>query len=180
MALRKASSYSKKPARPYTRNSRSKAKAYIKTVPGVKVAKYVGGIQKDYEAGKHKYAVRLVSEDNVQIRDNAIEAARMFVIKMLEENALGQYFFVVKIHPHHMQRENKSAGGMAGADRISSGMTQSYGQVIGRAALVKTGQVIFFISCMDDKVARIARDALSDIKAKMPGKCRVVFEKVGQ
>lgn len=181
MALRKASSYSKKPARPFTRNSRSKAQAYIKTVPGVKIAKYVGGIQKDFESGKHSYIVRLISGgQRVQIRDNAIEAARMFVIKMLDENALGQYYMVVKIHPHHMQRENKSAGGMAGADRISSGMTQSYGQVIGRAALVKPNQEIFFISCANDKVARIARDALIDIKSKIPGATRVVFEKVGQ
>jgi large subunit ribosomal protein L10e len=179
MALRKASAYSRKMARPFTRNSRSKARAYIKTVPGVKIAKYVGGMQKDFESGKHPFAIRLITgTQRIQIRDNAIEAARMFVIKMLEENAPGQYFLVVKVHPHHMQRENKSAGGMAGADRISSGMTQSYGQVIGRAALVKPGQEIFFISCANDKAARIARDALIDVKPKIPGGTRVVFEQI--
>lgn len=178
MAIRKASSYSKRMARPFTRNSRKKAKAYIKTVPGDKIAKYNGGNQADFEAGKHHYQVRLIAEERVQMRDNAIEAARMFVVKMLDLKAIGQYYMEVKVHPHHMLRENKSAGGAAGADRISTGMTQAYGVVIGRAALVAPGQDVFFVSCADDKVARIARDALKDIKAKLPCKCRIIFEKV--
>src|SRR3989344_1371984 len=160
MALRKASSYSKKKARPFTRNSRSKGKAYIKTIPFAKIAKFNGGNQKDYEQGKHKFVVRLISEENVQIRDNALEAARMFVIKMLDEGALGQYYLLVRVHPHHMLRENKTAAG-AGADRLSSGMKHSYGIVIGRAGFVKPGQEVFFVSCTNDKAARVARKALT-------------------
>ena len=66
----------------------------------------------------------------------------------------------------------------AGADRLSSGMTQSFGITMGRAAIVNSGKEIFNISCENDKVARIARDALVDVKAKLPCKCRVIFEKV--
>ena len=176
MALRKASSYSRKKARPYTRNSRQARKSYVKTIPGDKIAKYDGGDQAGFRAGKHKFNVRLISEEKVQVRDVALEAARMFVVKILDENVPGQYFIAVRVHPHHMQRENKSAGGMAGADRISSGMTQSFGQVIGRAAIIRPGQEIFFISCVDGKGARVARDALQDIKSKIPGRNRVVFE----
>jgi large subunit ribosomal protein L10e len=178
MAIRKAAAYSKKVTRPYTRNSRSKAKSYIKTVPPNKIAKYVGGNQVDYESGKHQYAVTLYSDQGILIRDNAIEAARMFVIKELDEKALGQYFLEVKIHPHHFLRENKSAGGAAGADRISTGMTQAYGVVIGRAAIVRPGQTIFFISCANDKVARVARDALQNVKAKLPCKAKITFTQV--
>jgi len=177
MALRKASAYSKKKARPFTRNSRKAGKAYIKTVPVSKIAKYNGGNQKDFESGKHPYQIKLITEERVQIRDNALEAARMFVIKMLDAGAIGQYYLMVKVHPHHMLRENKTAAG-AGADRLSSGMKHSYGIVIGRAAMVNPGQEVFFISCANEKSARVARDALQDIKSKLPGRSRVIFEKI--
>ena len=177
MAIRKASSYSQKKARPFTRNSRNKSKSYIKTVPQNKVVKYHIGSQKDYREGKHKYAVRMISEGRSQMRDNALEAARQFLTKSLDEQALGQYYLAVKVFPHHLLRENKTAAG-AGADRMSSGMTHSYGIVIGRAAIVKPGQDVFFISCTTDKIARIARDSLSAVKAKMPCKMTIIFEKI--
>ena len=177
MALRKASAYSKKKARAYTRTSRSKGKDYIKTVPFAKIVKFNGGDQKSYEAGKHPFVVRLLSEENVQIRDNALEAARMFVVKMMDENALGQYYLLVKVHPHHMLRENKTAAG-AGADRLSSGMKHSYGIVIGRAGFVRPNQEVFVVSCANEKAARAARNALIDIKSKLPCRSRVIFEQV--
>ena len=146
MALRKASSYSKKRTRPYTRRSRSKKKAYIKTVPGIKIAKFTMGNQKAADEGKHNYLVRLIADERVLIRDNALEAARMFVGKMLDRDAVGQYFFSVKVYPHHILRENKSGGGgVAGADRISSGMKHSFGITIGRAAIVNAGIEIFVV-----------------------------------
>lgn len=177
MAIRKASSYSQKKARPFTRNSRNKSKSYIKTVPQNKVVKYHIGSQKDYREGKHKYTVRMISEGRSQMRDNALEAARQFLTKALDEQALGQYYLAVKVFPHHLLRENKTAAG-AGADRMSSGMTHSYGIVIGRAAIVKPGQDVFFISCTTDKIARIARDSLAAVKAKMPCKMTIIFEKI--
>ncbi|MBX4212575.1 50S ribosomal protein L16 [Candidatus Pacearchaeota archaeon] len=178
MALRKALAYSKKPARPYTRNSRSKSKAYIKTVPGQKIVKFHMGSQKDYMEGKHPFVMSLIAEEGVQIRDNSIEASRMLLNKVLDEQAPGQFYFAVKVFPHHLQRENKSAGGMAGADRISTGMTQSFGIVIGRAAIVRPGQQLFFISCQNEKAAKIARDALATVRSKVPCKTRITFEKV--
>jgi len=102
----------------------------------------------------------------------------MFLTKIMDEKALGQYYLAIKVYPHHMMRENKSAGGMAGADRISSGMTQSYGIVIGRAAIVRPEQDILFISCADEKIAREARDLMMTVKAKMPCRTRVIFEKL--
>lgn len=178
MALRKALSYSHKKVRPFTRKAKTRGKDYIKTVPQIKVVKFHIGNQKDYTDGKHDFVVRLVCDQRVQIRDNALEAARMFLTKMMDEKNPGQYYLAVKVYPHHMIRENKSAGGMAGADRISSGMTQSYGVVIGRAAIVRPNQDIFFISCTNEKAARDARDVLAAIKSKMPCKTTVVFEKL--
>lgn len=179
MALRKASAYSKKKARPFTRRSRSKQKAYIKTVPGIKIAKFQMGNQKALLEGKHPFIVRLISDERVQIRDNALEACRMFVNKVLDTDALGQYYFEIKVYPHHILRENKTAAG-AGADRLSSGMKHSYGISIGRAAIVNAGKDVFFISCENEKAARVARQALQEIKAKLPCRSRVTFEKIEQ
>lgn len=178
MALRKALSYSKKKTRPFTRKSRDKAKAYIKTIPFSKVTKFNSGNQKDFDSGKHKYSVKLIAEGKVLIRDNALESCRTLVNKILEAEAPGQFFMAIKVYPHHFLRENKSAGGVAGADRISTGMTQSFGVVIGRAAIVAPGKDIVFVSCLDERCAQIARRALVAIKAKVPGSTRIVFEKV--
>lgn len=177
MAIRKAASYSKKYARPFTRNSRRKNKAYIKTIPHVKVAKFSIGNLKDYRAGKHKFIVRLVAQQDVQIRDNALEAGRMHVHKILDEQIPGEYFFAVKVHPHHFLRNNKTSG-IAGADRLSTGMSHSFGVIEGRAAIVPAGGDIFFISCIDENGARIIRDAVESVKAKMPCAVKIVFEQL--
>lgn len=175
MALRKASAYSQKRARPFTRTARKKGKDYIKTVPFSKVAKFNGGNASEFNQGKYKFIVRLVAEERVQIRDNALEAARMYLTKQMDTAAIGQYFLAVKVYPHHMLRENKTAAG-AGADRLSSGMKHSYGIVIGRAALLAPGKEVFFIACATEKAARSARAAMGDIRSKIPGRCRIYFE----
>ncbi|HLC53342.1 MAG TPA: 50S ribosomal protein L16 [Candidatus Nanoarchaeia archaeon] len=177
MAIRKASAYAKKYARPFTRVSRNKSKSYIKTVPMSKIVKFHQGMPKDFHAGKHHFIVRLIAGERAQIRDNAIEACRMWLTKILDEKAPGQYYLAVKIYPHHLLRENKLSAG-AGADRLSTGMTHSYGVVIGRAAMVAPGKDIFTVSCVDERVARIARDALSCIKSKVPCTARISFEKL--
>jgi len=177
MALRKASSYSKKPATPYTRNSRRKNKAYIKTIPHVKVSKFSMGDLKGYRAGKHKFVVRLVSQEDIQVRDNALEAGRMHIHKILEEQLPGRYFFAVKVHPHHFLRNNKTSG-VAGADRLSTGMSHSFGVIEGRAALVPKDKDIFFITCDNESAARIIREAVDSVKAKMPCAVKIVFEQL--
>jgi large subunit ribosomal protein L10e len=176
-ALRKAGAYSKMRVRPYTRVSRNKKNAFIKTIPHNKIVKFTSGDANAYKSGQHKFRVRFISESRVQIRDNALEAARMLITKILERGIPGQYYFAVKIYPHHILRDNKTASG-AGADRTSSGMTQSFGVAIGRAAITQAGQEIFFISCTNERAARVARDALKIVKSKLPCKARVVFEKI--
>ncbi|MEK6843881.1 MAG: 50S ribosomal protein L16 [Nanoarchaeota archaeon] len=179
MALRKALSYSKKKARPFTRKAKITQKAYIKAVPPIKIVKFHMGDMKAYESGKHHFAVRLIADESVMIRDNALESARMVIGKIMEEGAMGQYYFAVKVYPHHILRENKGGGGgMAGADRVSSGMSHSFGINIGRAAIVNEGKEVFFISCENEKTARIARDALIQVKSKVPCRAKVLFEKL--
>lgn len=176
--LRKASSYSKKRVRPYTRTSKNKSKAYIKTVPHNKIVKYETGNKEAYTKGQHAFVVKYISNEKVQIRDNALEACRMFITKIIDREMPGQYYFAVKVFPHHILRQNKTVAAVAGADRLSSGMTHSFGSTIGRAAIVVPGKEIFLISCTNEKNARIARDTLAKIKSKIPCIGRIVFEKI--
>ncbi len=177
MGLRKAASYSKKHVTPYTRNSRKKSKAYIRTIPHVKVAKYGIGNMQAFREGKHKFVVKLIANESVVIRDTALEAGRMHVHKMLEAATPGEYFLLVKVHPHHFLRNNKTSG-VAGADRMSTGMSHSFGIIEGRAAIVPKGKEIFFCSCLNEKSLKIARDAMASVKAKMPCAVKIAFEQI--
>mgnify|MGYP000072066343 CR=1 FL=1 len=175
MALRKASSYSKKPARPYTRKSAVKSKSYIKTVPPQKVVKMKMGDLKGYENGKFKLFVKLSSGENILIRDNALEAARQYVHKVLDESLPGQYYFELKVFPHHIIREHRVATG-AGADRMAIGMAHSFGMPIGRGAFVKQNQPVFVVAVSNEKARKIAIDALTKVKAKLPCHCLISVE----
>jgi len=176
-ALRKASSYSKRAARPYTRKSSKKKRSYIKAVPPNKIVKYNMGDQKSFDNGKHEYVVSLVSDQRVQMRDNAIESCRTLVNKLLDKRIQGEYYFVIKVYPHHILRDNKTAAG-AGADRLSSGMKHSFGITSGRAALINKGKEIFMISCTNERAARIAREVLAKVRPKVPCKAKIYFKKV--
>lgn len=178
MGLRKASAYSKKRVRPYTRKSSKKSKAYVKAVPPIKIVKYNMGDSRGYNTGRHTHIVRMVAEEKAQMRDNSLESCRMLVNKALDKGAPGMYYFVVKTFPHHILRENKAAGGTAGADRLSHGMKHSFGVTIGRAAIITPGKEVFWVSCANEKTAQIARDALTKVKAKVPFRNRIIFEKI--
>jgi large subunit ribosomal protein L10e len=178
-ALRKASAYSKKKVRPYTRKAKSRKKGYIKTIPNMKIVKFHMGNTKAQRSGKHEYSVRLISEGKVLLRDNALEACRTLINKSMDKAAQGQYSFAIKVYPHHILRENRTAAG-AGADRLSSGMKHSFGVTIGRAAIIQPGKEIFYVSCENEKVARIARDALKKVKSKVPCGTKILFEKVSK
>lgn len=175
MALRKALTYSKWYARPYTRVSKKKSKSYIKVVPHNKVVKYNLGNIKAFIEGKYPFFIRLITNENIQIRDTAIEAGRQLLVKQLDEKLPNMYYLEIKIHPHHILRNNKMAAG-AGADRLSSGMSQSFGSVEGRAAIVKKNHNIFIIHTENDAHARVARDIMTMVKAKLPCSAKIIFE----
>ena len=176
-SLRKAAAYSKKRSRPYTRKSKNKSKSYIKVSPHNKIVKYNLGNQKGFNEGKFKYVAKFIADEQALIRDNAIEAGRLVINKNLERKIPKQFYFVIKLFPHHILRNNKTAAG-AGADRLSSGMKHSFGVIEGRAARVKKGKEIFVVSCETEQGARYAREAMAMVKAKMPCRTKISFEKV--
>ncbi len=177
MALRKASAYSKKKVRPYTRKSKSKSKSYIKTVPQHKIVKFKMGAVKDFEKGKFHHMIKLVTGEDVVIRDNALESSRQHIQKILNKEIPGNYYFEVKVYPHHILRENKMLTG-AGADRMQSGMQKSFGSTVGRAAIVKKNQTIFLVAFFRENQRKSVISALSKIKAKIPCRTRLVYEKL--
>ncbi|MBI2667939.1 50S ribosomal protein L16 [Candidatus Woesearchaeota archaeon] len=167
MALRKAKCY-RKVVRAYTRKSKFRAKAFIKTIPNSKVVKYdLGNTKKQFEK-----EVNLISKDKVQIRHNALESARMVVNRRLNQSLGNNYHFKLRVYPHHILRENKALTG-AGADRMSSGMKQSFGTPIGLAAQVKIGQPIISVY-VDSKDVNTAREALRYAIHRLPCKCAII------
>jgi len=172
--LRKGAAYSKRKARPYTRASKVRQKSYIKTVPQSQIVKFVMGDAKGKDQGKYPISLIVRSKEKVQIRDNAIEAIRQFLNRFLLERVGKEFCFEIKIYPHHILRENKMLTG-AGADRMQTGMSRSFGKTIGRAALVKPNQVIFIIHILTSKHEVEARKLICSAKSRIP--CKISIEK---
>lgn len=172
MALRKSSAYSKRYARPYTRISKKRTKSYIKTVPNSMIVKFKMGDVKGFIKGAYPVQLHVVSKENCQVRDNSIEAVRQFLNRFLQVKLGKEFYLGVQIYPHHILRENKMLTG-AGADRMQTGMSRSFGKTMGRAAFVKPGQTIYIIGVKDAKAEIEARKLIRSIKARLPCKVSV-------
>ncbi|MFH1784860.1 MAG: 50S ribosomal protein L16 [Candidatus Micrarchaeota archaeon] len=152
----------------WTRYSRSKPrKSFIKALPHTDLHQYRMGAMKD----DFDLEMSLVSERAVIIRDNAIESARQSSNKALEKEAPGNYYFIVRVYPHHVVRENKMISG-AGADRLQKGMRQSFGRPTDRAARLKVGTALFTIFSYKAHEATLKK-ALVKAKMKLSGKFRI-------
>ncbi len=150
---------------PYTR------KEYIGGVPHVRVGQFtMGNRTREFDN-----EVTLIAEEKCQIKDAALEAARVTLTRVLTKG-LGEDNFKAKIlvYPHHVLRENKQATG-AGADRLSEGMRRAFGKTVGNAARVNKDQEIVKI-WVDDGVD-IAKEALRKASMKLPTPCRKKTEK---
>jgi large subunit ribosomal protein L10e len=82
---------------------------------------------------------------------------------------------ILRKFPHQVIRENKQATG-AGADRVSDGMRQSFGKIVGTAARIEKGQQLFTIWCNPED-ADIAKDALRRAYNKISPPCTVLVER---
>ena len=165
--LRKFTSY-RRLERPYTRISKYKNKSFIKAQPRHTIVRFnMGHLKK-----KFKYSLDLKSKSDLQIRHNAIEAARQSSNRLLE-NQIGpkDYSLNIMIYPHHIIRENPVAAG-AGADRFSTGMSHSFGKPHSVTAQVKKGQTLFRLSVNKNNL-KIAREALKRVQKKLPCGCLI-------
>jgi len=156
--------------RPYTRVSQKvPKKSYVVGVPFGKIHQFEMGDSK----GNFDKLLYLTAERRVQIRDNALEAARIVSNKFLDAK-LGptKYFMKVLIYPHNVIREKPIATG-AGADRFSQGMRQSFGKPSGRGAQVHEGQRLVML-----RVARedfeMGKKALKKFSLKISTPARIL------
>ena len=170
MALRKASAYSKRYARPYSRKSKKRTKSYIKTIPNSRIVKFKMDDLKGFDNGDYPIQIHVISKENCQVRDNSIEAVRQYLNRFLQKKLGKEFYLEVKIYPHHILRENKMLTG-AGADRMQTGMSKSFGKTMGRAALVKPNQTLFILGVKNSKAEVEARKLIRAIKSRLP--CKV-------
>lgn len=172
MASLRAFSCYRKVKRAYTRKSRFRTKGFIKAVPVCKVVKFNYGSAK----GNYTHKVLLVSKERIQVRHNALESARVSVVRRLNK-ALGKnYHFQIRSYPHHVLRENKMITG-AGADRMQTGMQKAFGKAVGLAAQLSPEKPIFCVYVQKEHIDA-ARKALYSAKPKLPGKCGIVQEPI--
>ncbi|HZX12422.1 MAG TPA: 50S ribosomal protein L16 [Candidatus Nanoarchaeia archaeon] len=155
--------------RPYTRKSKYKKKNYIRSFPPHKIARFGMGTSKAYS-----HVVKYVARGSLQIRNNALESARLVVNNRLQEVLGQEYFLKLNVFPHHALRENKMLGG-AHADRLQTGMAHSFGKVIGTAAQIKTGTIVF-TAFVDKAQVEKAGKALAAAGPRLPGKYLVRIE----
>ena len=112
----------------------------------------------------------LMADEACQIRNAALDAARVSIVKCMEGAAGAQGFHLkVNTHAYHVIRENKQAQG-AGADRVSDGMRLSFGKCMGTAARVKPNQVLFTLRFNKAQMEQ-AKEAMRKGASKMPTPC---------
>jgi large subunit ribosomal protein L10e len=97
---------------------------YIAGKPQMKIARFSSGLA----GNNYDYKIELIATEKLQIRHNALEAARLAANK--------------RMYPHVLLRENKMIA-TAGADRLQEGMRRAFGKSTGLAARIRPGQVIF-------------------------------------
>ena len=144
---------------------------YIHGTPPPKISRFTMGDTKS----KFEYRISLVAQSPVQIRHNALEAARVSANKVLFD-ALGEtgYMIQLRVYPHVILRENRMIA-TAGADRLQEGMRRAFGKPSGRAARVKYGQSILDIY-INSNAVDAAKKAMHVASTKLSVACIVVQE----
>jgi large subunit ribosomal protein L10e len=160
----RASNFSKKHSNmPYTRRK------YMGGIPGSKITKFtMGNTQKDFPT-----RVSLLGLKAGQIRNNALESARIAANRVLERD-LGRENFLLQIvpYPHQVLREHKRVN-VAQADRFQEGMKKAYGKPVGTAARVDRGDLLI-IADVEENDLNTAMLALKRAADKLPIPCRVM------
>ncbi|MGI0055694.1 MAG: 50S ribosomal protein L16 [Thermoplasmata archaeon] len=142
---------------------------------------YMGGVPQcritQFDTGNLKaqfpVALSLGIEEAGQVRDIALESARVSAVRVLEKTAANQYHLKVRRFPHQILREHKVAMG-AGADRISDGMRGAFGKPVGHAVRAEIGAELLTIYTT---VAHIndAKEALRKASHKLPVPTRLLI-----
>jgi len=147
-------------------------KKFAPGAPNPKVARFTTGKYRD----DYDYMFKLISEGRVQIRHNALEAARVAASKKVA--LVGEENFLLKVvtYPHLVLRENKMIA-TAGADRLQEGMRKAFGKPIGLAARVGIGSTVLELSLKAENMEK-GKEAMKAAATKLPMKTRVEVAKL--
>jgi large subunit ribosomal protein L10e len=142
-------------------------KKFAPGAPNPKVARFTTGkSRQDYD-----FLFKLISEGRVQIRHNALEAARVAASKKVA--LIGEENFLLRVitYPHLVLRENKMIA-TAGADRLQEGMRKAFGKPIGLAARVDIDDTVLELSLKAENLEK-GKEAMKAASTKLPMKTRV-------
>jgi large subunit ribosomal protein L10e len=159
----------------YCKNKPYPKSRFCRGVPDPKIRNYDLG-KKRGEVEEFPFTVHCVSREIEQISSEALEAARIQANKYMSKTSNKESFHMrIRAHPFHVLRINKMLS-CAGADRLQTGMRQSYGKPIGTAARVRIGQILISIRTKEQYVL-CAHEALRRARMKFPGRQVVVDSK---
>src|ERR671934_980854 len=134
---------------------------YISGKPQIKIARFSSGQAKS----NYDYKVELLATAKIQIRHNALEAARLAANKTMAKAGETTFFSTLKVYPHVILRENKMIA-TAGADRLQEGMRRAFGKATGLAARIVPGRVIFEAYVTESNL-NLAKDAFKVASSKL-------------
>ena len=162
----------RKPERPYTRVSkRVPRKSYVVGVPFPKIHQFEMG-NRD---GDFNTVLYLLAKRSVQIRHNALEAARIVAHKFLQTKlGTNNYFLKILVYPHQVIREKPIATG-AGADRYSAGMAHAFGKPTGTAVITKPNQKLVMLKINKENL-ELGKTALKKFGLKIPTPVKIMIE----
>jgi large subunit ribosomal protein L10e len=120
--------------------------------------------------------VSLKVDSQIQISSNTLEAIRITINSSLQTK-LGRtnYRFRVRPKPFQKYRENRMLA-FAGADRIQSGMRNSFGRSSGVCARVRAGAIVCDVG-VSLKNLPVVRDRLRIASMKISSHCSIVITK---
>ncbi|MFB6083718.1 MAG: 50S ribosomal protein L16 [Halorientalis sp.] len=148
---------------------------YITGIPGSKVAQHKMG-DKQSDAEDYPIQISLIVEEEVQIRHGSLESSRLSANRhLIQELGENNYKMILRKFPHQVIRENKQATG-AGADRVSDGMRQAFGKIVGTAARIDKGERLFTAYCDEDQ-ADAVKEAFRRAYNKISPPCRIKVER---
>ena len=168
--------YSKWTRRPYQyKRSSNRRREFARGGAQSKIVRYWGG-NKSIPWEDWELVVGLKVNNQIQISSNSLEAIRITINSALQKNLGRQnYRFRVRPKPFQKIRENRMLA-FAGADRVQSGMRNSFGRSTGVCARVRAGQIVVDVGCYLRNLPLI-RDRLRVASMKIPSPCQIVILK---
>jgi len=176
MAVRKALAYSKRKPVINTRRSKKQHLSYVKMVPPQKIVKFNMGDVKGFQEGKYPVIIKISTEENIQIRDLALEAVRQSLHKDLTVLLTKDYFLRCHCYPHNIIRNNRVFSGASKGERVQTGMSLGFGTPEGRTAIVKAGHTVFSAYFLNEKSIPQVKAIFTKVKSKLPCKTKISVE----